>query len=512
MKVFWLFLLIRLASVFLVRTFFVPDEYWQSLEVGHKLVFGYGFLTWEWVKGVRSYLYPLLLAGIYKVLALVQLDTVELLVYAPRIFQAALSAFADYRFYRWTNRSKWGMFLIISSWFWFYTASRTLTNTLEAALTTIALSYFPWRHYEEQTTFLFPAVLAAFVRPTAAVPWIPLFLHHIKKSKHSPMELIVKRYLPITLMVGGAVTAIDSFFYGKLIFTPYEFFKVNVVDGVGEFYGSHPWYWYLTVGLPTVLGIGTLPFLLSAVQTIQNYKKSEYETRLVLLASVAITLTVYSVLPHKEFRFLLQILPICLYISHDFLKNWSKRASPILLWIVALSILVGNLVPAGYLSLVHQKGTLDVMPVLRDISTKYKQESGVNAKILFLMPCHSTPAYSHLHANATLRFLKCEPNFAKDPKYLDEADQFYSEPSKWIRSHIPVHPITSLPTHLVLYDILAPKIQDFLSIYRPVETIFHSDYVTERVGKNLIVYERVDPTQPPKPIPVAVDQDGFEQL
>lgn len=40
LKVLLLFLLFRIASVFLVKTFFVPDEYWQSLEVGHKLVFG----------------------------------------------------------------------------------------------------------------------------------------------------------------------------------------------------------------------------------------------------------------------------------------------------------------------------------------------------------------------------------------------------------------------------------------------------------------------------------------
>lgn len=34
------FIVLRIASVFLVRTFYVPDEYWQSLEVAHKLTFG----------------------------------------------------------------------------------------------------------------------------------------------------------------------------------------------------------------------------------------------------------------------------------------------------------------------------------------------------------------------------------------------------------------------------------------------------------------------------------------
>lgn len=37
---FALILAVRLASVFVVKTYYVPDEYWQSLEVAHKLTFG----------------------------------------------------------------------------------------------------------------------------------------------------------------------------------------------------------------------------------------------------------------------------------------------------------------------------------------------------------------------------------------------------------------------------------------------------------------------------------------
>lgn len=40
----------------------------------------YGYLTWEWVQGIRSYVYPILIAGVYKLLALLNLDTVQLLV------------------------------------------------------------------------------------------------------------------------------------------------------------------------------------------------------------------------------------------------------------------------------------------------------------------------------------------------------------------------------------------------------------------------------------------------
>ena len=62
------FLVVRLSSVFLVQTWFVPDEYWQSIEVAHRLSFGYGYLTWEWYEGIRSLIYPLVFSVPYKIM------------------------------------------------------------------------------------------------------------------------------------------------------------------------------------------------------------------------------------------------------------------------------------------------------------------------------------------------------------------------------------------------------------------------------------------------------------
>lgn len=55
----------RLFSSFIVRTHFAADEYYQSLEVAHSMVFGYGHLTWEWQaeNALRSVLYPALFAA-----------------------------------------------------------------------------------------------------------------------------------------------------------------------------------------------------------------------------------------------------------------------------------------------------------------------------------------------------------------------------------------------------------------------------------------------------------------
>ncbi|KAH8303800.1 hypothetical protein KR018_006602, partial [Drosophila ironensis] len=468
---FSLILAVRLASVFVVQTYYVPDEYWQSLEVAHKLTFGYGYLTWEWLQGIRSYVYPLLIAGLYKILALLQLDSARLLVLLPRILQALLTSYSDYRFYVWTGRRKWALFLVVVSWFWFYTGSRTLANTLETSLTTIALSYFPW--FGEGTAYLWPAALSCFLRPTSAVIWIPLAVHHLRKTQLRGVELILKRFLPIGLLVAGLGVAIDSYWHGRAIVTPYEFLKYNVLHNISRFYGTHPWHWYFTVGLPTVLGINFLPFLFGIMETVR--KPLKFAVSKQLLISIFLSLVALSAVEHKEFRFVAPLIPLCLFVAADALSRWSYTAQRSILWATALVIIVGNAIPIWYFSTVHQRGPIDLMPKLRDIAQDFRDERDHRANILYLMPCHSTPYFSHIHENVTMRFLTCEPNLDKKEQYKDEADRFFDDPLRWLNANVPVHPITAMPSHVVLFDPLAEKISVFLRNYRLLHRIEHAE-------------------------------------
>lgn len=77
----------RLLNACCSGAFFQPDEYWQSLEVAHRLAHGYGFATWEWRTrkpaipwdwqdvartggqgGIRSPLYPAIFVPLYCIL------------------------------------------------------------------------------------------------------------------------------------------------------------------------------------------------------------------------------------------------------------------------------------------------------------------------------------------------------------------------------------------------------------------------------------------------------------
>src|ERR1700722_17105526 len=90
--------LFRLLNSLLVSSYIDPDEFWQSLEPAHRLVFGYGYLTWEWRKesAIRSWLFPLIFALPYKVLQLLGLDTkYEWIIMAPKKMQALIAALLD---------------------------------------------------------------------------------------------------------------------------------------------------------------------------------------------------------------------------------------------------------------------------------------------------------------------------------------------------------------------------------------------------------------------------------
>lgn len=429
-------------------------------------------MTWEWTNGIRNYIHPTLISGLYKVMQLLNVNCACLYALVPRLAQALLTAYADYRLYNLGGKTKWSMFIILISHYWFFTGSRTLINTFEATLTTIALSYYPW--HKERSCYLWIVGLLCVIRPTAAIPWIPLCIFHMKDSKHAVWELLLKRFLPIGILTVGLGVGVDYLMYGDLVLTPVNFFKANILNNIGTFYGSHPWYWYITTGWPAVMGICIVPFGLSIVNVIRGDFEPNLSIRKKMLVSIGFTISIYSLLTHKEFRFLLPVLPMAMYLVGDYLARVSRQLRDVFVWFIAVTLLVGNAVPAWYLGFVHQRGTLEVMPRLAKL---LRESTEKDPSVTFLMPCHSTPYYSHIHQNVSMNFLTCEPNLRDVSSYKDEAEVFYEDPMKWIEFNIPVHPIEELPQFVVMFDILEPRILQFLSVYKRIETIRHAEVV-----------------------------------
>ncbi|XAR51226.1 Dolichyl-P-Man:Man(6)GlcNAc(2)-PP-dolichol alpha-1,2-mannosyltransferase [Bertholletia excelsa] len=496
-KVFLICLAIRMANALLVQTYFNPDEHWQSLEVAHHVAFGYGHLTWEWKKGIRSYLHPLVFVLLYKVLALLHLDTPWFMIRAPRLLQSVFSAVGDLYLYKLSHVvfgndvAQWALFSQLTNWFMFFCFVRTLSNSLETILTLVGLYYWPCIRSSSKGPSVsrkwgvFIAGLACAIRPTSAITWAYIGILELLLTRDK-LKFIFGEVIPIGVLVVTLACLLDRFMYGSWVVVPLNFLKFNFLSSGGDYYGTHKWHWYFTQGFPVML-FTFLPFSITGIILSKQWKLS---------GLIAWVLGLYSVLGHKEFRFVLPVLPIALIFSGYSLTTIGKpglsqgkqRGSPSIhtkchskLCFAVFFLLATNIPMALYMSLVHQRGTEDVMKYLSEEALRGKVKS-----ILFLTPCHATPYYSTLHQNLPMRFLDCSPS--EEEGVPDESDRFMMDPAGFASEFAKKW---SLPSHIVLFESEEKQLRDFLisHAFQERKRFFHTHFKVDRdLQASVVVY------------------------
>ncbi|CAF2136068.1 unnamed protein product [Brassica napus] len=511
-RIFLLCLAFRVVNALLIQTYFNPDEHWQSLEVAHRTVFGYGYLTWEWKRGIRSYLHPMLFAFLYKVLHLTGLDTPYVMSKAPRLMQSVFSAFGDLYLYKLSdalygeNVATWSLFCQLANWFMFFCMNRTFSNCLETVLTIMGIYYWPCirdpsKDYPVNRKWgLVIAALACAIRPTSAIIWLYVGTLELFLTP-SKVKFVVLEVIPVGSLVLGFTCLLDRLMYGSWVIVPLNFLKFNFLSSGGDYYGTHPWHWYFSQGFLVMLFTFT-PLSIAGIIKSKDKKLS---------ALVLWVLTVYSLLGHKEFRFVLPVLPIALIFSGYALaqieasvsslssittKKQVSRKKHIVKWspkliLSVLFLLVTNVPMALYMSLFHQRGTEDAMNYLSEEAYKGSVKS-----ILFLMPCHSTPYYSTLHSNIPMLFLDCTPSEEKGK--LDESDRFMMDPLG-IVSELAGN-WSEPPSHIVMFASEERKLRDFIiqhsfreartfDFNSNVKRFFHAHFKVDRdLQSSVVVY------------------------
>ncbi|OMO53082.1 GPI mannosyltransferase [Corchorus capsularis] len=497
-KVLALCLGFRMLNALLIQTYFNPDEHWQALEVAHRIVFGYGHLTWEWKKGIRSYLHPMLFALFYKVIALLGLDTPWFMMTAPRLLQSLFSSVGDLYLYKLSgvlfgdSVAKWTLFSQLTNWFIFFCFNRTLSNSLETVLTLVGLYYWPCMrisskkvHSDSRKWGLAVAALACAIRPTSAITWVYVGLLELYLT-HQRLRFIFMELVPIGSLVLGIMCLVDRLMYGSWVLVPINFLRFNFLSSGGDYYGTHKWHWYFTQGFSVML-FSFIPFSLAGIIKSKNWK---------FAGLIVWVLGVYSILGHKEFRFVLPVLPISLIFSGYSLASLEEHGSsngkrkesshicnkwPSKKQLAVWFLLATNIPMALYMSLVHQRGTEDVM--------KYLSKEAVNNKVksvIFLMPCHATPYYSALHRNLPMRFLDCTPSEEKG--IPDESDRFMMNPVDFA---IDFAKNWSSPSHIVLFDSEEKQLRNFLlsQSFQEVRRFFHAHFKVDRdLQASVVVY------------------------
>jgi phosphatidylinositol glycan class B len=208
-----------------------------------------------------------------------------------------------------------------------------------------------------------------------------------------------------------ALFAVDTAYYGRPTFTPLNFVKANMA--VSSYYGVSSWPFYFVQALP-ILCTTTLPFVLVGVYRMLRTSDPRHKT---LLTVVAGTIAVYSLGPHKEWRFIHPLLPLLHVCAAKTLQDMAQATHQLRFFqglpawrtqLARLALLILNIPAILYVMFLHGRAQISVMYYLRGIPPTELVSVG------FLMPCHSTPWQSHLHrlnlaSTGRMWALTCEP-------------------------------------------------------------------------------------------------------
>lgn len=233
------------------------------------------------------------------------------------------------------------------------------------------------------------------------------------------------------LGVLGVNALLDRTYVGTWVFPPLAFLKFNLLQSLSVFYGRNPWHYYLSQGLPLLLTSYIPLCVLSLHRSLRATAGTHTAQRQLAVTAAGIT-GIYSLIAHKEVRFLYPLLPALHVLCASTLASSSSSSSLSVSWTRttktrALAVMLAlNMPIAYYAGTVHQRGVIDVITWLRDTRPAWRSTA-------FLMPCHSTSWRSSVGlittADNEMWALGCEPplglSLEDRATYRDEADVFY---------------------------------------------------------------------------------------
>jgi hypothetical protein len=299
---------VRLAVCWLLPTIHAPDELFQVLEQAHRLAFGYGVIPWEWRVGARSWLLPGVIGLFMRTVSHLTEDP-RLLIFSVRAGLAVLASSMAVIAYCWGARYSRLHGLLcgfaVATWFeCVYFAGRPLGEAVAASF--IFAGFFaatsPSQHFANwllSGLFLgLAGVLRFQLLPAIAITCV--FLGRLE---------LRARWLP--MLSGGlipvlALGLVDLATWGRLWGSILDNFRINIFEHRAEFYGTHPWWWYIAAVVGdwggAVIGVVAL--------AVVGARKAPS-----LLRFSGACLLIHALIGHKEYRFIYPALACLVFLA-----------------------------------------------------------------------------------------------------------------------------------------------------------------------------------------------------
>jgi len=389
------------------------DEIFNTVEPAHHLAYGYGVVVWEWREGVRSWVFPALLAGVMRATDWMGPGSIGYLR-AISVLLSLLSLTTVWFGYAWAKRASGNAAAIIAAgacatWYdLVYFSPKTL---IEVMATNFLLPGFYLGVYGEELSEkkrlflagLFLGLAVSFrIQLAPAVGFAFLYFCHGKWRSRGP-AMFAGLLLPVV-----AFGFVDTITWSYPFQSFFRYFWAAAVQERNLFGQTEPWYWYLLV-----LAVRFFPL---CVLALMGVRRSPFLGWVVL-----IIVAFHSVIPHKELRYMYAVMPIVVTLAatgyvelaEDF-SAWGKARFS------ARGIMVTGLVFCIFTSALfawrsprwtHSSGGLIAMDSL-------SQDSSLCGVGLYKLSWIYSGGYSHLHRNVPIVLV------LRDAELEDQAPSF----------------------------------------------------------------------------------------
>lgn len=362
----------------------------------------------------------------------------------------------------WQSWASCALIFTITSWFNGYALIRTYANSIEAMLLMAGIALLGpelfddvsvvkenqlCRHRLQARIAFVLGGLSACVRFTSLAAWIPIgIIIVLRKNTTAKQKLATLFGLCAANGLLGVLLGccVDRYFFGFWAVPFLGNFHFNAILGLGSLYGTHPMLWYIYAGIPAICGIALPMFVWEVLLLLRKSRPRTNDAegirpRLTVFWIIASYTILHSFTEHKEFRFLLPVLPLMFILAGHAMVKLLRGISAYQSKLIIVALCLLNYPHLIYLSTVHQRGPISANAVLASIMKKAAQQDKSNNQfsVHYLMGCHSAPAYSHLHVADVIvdvDYLDCSPGCRSNKDLICESDAFSNDPYEFLHS------------------------------------------------------------------------------